>query len=271
MSDEPNVQSAREPTLTSLLASIVRENRPGRTVRLVDPVRTHGHNELKRAYIYALLDSRGAMRVIGSTRSSLSVRLSCYRSSLRNPHHTTSPLLRYMQRTEDTFDNWQIIALKTLWYDPMHCEDRIRDEERASINYYRSIGTPLLNHNNPIDTNDRRRTCMEEDCGHTLSHLVFTLAPFLLLATESTLHILCTSYTACIVRLLCKRTDTLSNYDYDFSWVRIESSADQNSANFMSNLPEKRSDSRWSEGITVFISEDSVLQTIPTQPVRPSL
>eukprot|EP01043_Picozoa_sp_COSAG02_P091057 COSAG02_NODE_27831_length_601_cov_5.073705_1_plen_82_part_01 len=34
-------------------------------------------------------------------------------------------------------------------------------------------------------------------------------------ATESTLHILCTSYTACIVRLLCKRTDTLSNYDYD--------------------------------------------------------
>ena len=44
-----------QPTLTSMLASIVRENRPGRTVRLVDPVRTHGHNELKRAYVYALL------------------------------------------------------------------------------------------------------------------------------------------------------------------------------------------------------------------------
>ena len=28
MSDEPNAQPAREPTLTSLLASIVRENRP---------------------------------------------------------------------------------------------------------------------------------------------------------------------------------------------------------------------------------------------------
>ena len=26
------------------------------------------------------------------------------------------------------------------------------------------------------------------DCGHILSHLVFTLAPFLFLATESTLH-----------------------------------------------------------------------------------
>ena len=49
-------------------------------------------------------------------------------SVLRNPHHTTSPLLRYMERTGDTFDNWQIIALKILWYDPMHCEDRIRDE-----------------------------------------------------------------------------------------------------------------------------------------------
>ena len=66
-----------------------------------------------------------------------------------------------MQRTGDTFDNWQIIALKTLWYDPMHCEDRIRDEERASIDYYRSIGTPLLNHNSPIDTNDNRRTYMD--------------------------------------------------------------------------------------------------------------
>ena len=97
MSDQPNAQPAREPTLTSLLASIVRENRPGRTVRLVDPVRTHGHNPLKRAYIYALLDSRGVMRVIGSTRSSLPVRFSCYRSSLRNPHHTTSPLLRYIE------------------------------------------------------------------------------------------------------------------------------------------------------------------------------
>jgi hypothetical protein len=41
MSDEPNAQPAREPTLTSLLAGIVRDNRPGRTVRLVDPVRTH--------------------------------------------------------------------------------------------------------------------------------------------------------------------------------------------------------------------------------------
>jgi hypothetical protein len=161
MSDEPNAQPAREPTLTSLLASIVRENRPGRTVRLVDPVRTHGHNPLKRAYIYALLDSRGVMRVIGSTRSSLPVRFSCYRSSLRNPQHTTSPLLRYMQRTGDTFDNWRIIAMKTLWYDPMHCEDRIRVEERASMDYYRSIGTPLLNHNSPIDTNDNRRTYME--------------------------------------------------------------------------------------------------------------
>ena len=66
-----------------------------------------------------------------------------------------------MERTGDTFDNWQIIPLKTLWYDPMHCEDRIRDEERASIDYYRSIGTPLLNHNSPIDTNDDRRTYME--------------------------------------------------------------------------------------------------------------
>ena len=66
-----------------------------------------------------------------------------------------------MQRTGDTFDNWEIIALKTLWYDPMHCEDRIRDEELSSISYFRSIGTPLLNHNNPIDTNDRRRTYME--------------------------------------------------------------------------------------------------------------
>ena len=50
-----------------MLASIVRENRPGRTVRLVDPVRTHGYNPLKRAYIYALLDSHGVMRVIGGT------------------------------------------------------------------------------------------------------------------------------------------------------------------------------------------------------------
>lgn len=66
-----------------------------------------------------------------------------------------------MERTGDTFDNWQIIALKTLWYDPMHCEDRIRVEERASMDYYRSIGTPLLNHNSPIDTNDGRRTYME--------------------------------------------------------------------------------------------------------------
>ena len=65
MSDEPNAQPAREPTLTSLLASIVRENRLGRTVRLVDPVRTHGHNPLKRAYVYAVLDSRGIMMVVG--------------------------------------------------------------------------------------------------------------------------------------------------------------------------------------------------------------
>ena len=50
------------------MATIVRENRRGRTVRLVDPVRTHTcrHNELKRAYIYALMDSHGVMRVIGS-------------------------------------------------------------------------------------------------------------------------------------------------------------------------------------------------------------
>ena len=29
------------------------------------------------------------------------------------------------------------------------------------MDYYRSIGTPLLNHNSPIDTNDSRRTYME--------------------------------------------------------------------------------------------------------------
>ena len=29
------------------------------------------------------------------------------------------------------------------------------------MDYYRSIGTPLLNHNSPIDTNDNRRTYME--------------------------------------------------------------------------------------------------------------
>ena len=63
--------SEQPATLTSMLANIVRENRPGRTVRLVDPLRTHGHNPLKRAYVYALLDCRGVMRVIGSTRSPL--------------------------------------------------------------------------------------------------------------------------------------------------------------------------------------------------------
>jgi hypothetical protein len=54
------------------------------------------------------------------------------------------------------------------------------------------------------------------DCGHILSHLVFTLAPFLFLATESTYTKLCTSYTTCIVRLLCKRTDTLVKHDYRY-------------------------------------------------------
>lgn len=51
--------------------------------------------------------------------------------------------------------------MKTLWYDPMHCKHRILVEERASTDYYRSIGTPLLNHNSPMP---RCLTVFQEFC-----------------------------------------------------------------------------------------------------------
>ena len=60
MSDQPVPEPALEPTLTSVLAGIARDNRIGRVARLIDPVRTREHRELKRAYVYALLDPGGA-------------------------------------------------------------------------------------------------------------------------------------------------------------------------------------------------------------------
>ena len=128
MSDTPPPEQAPEPTLTSLLASICAANRPGRVLRLTDPVRTHGFNALQRAYIYALLDRSGIMRIIGSTRCKLSVRLSCYRSSLKT-QHTSSPLFRYMEETGQDFSGWTIIPLKTLYYEcPEHYEHYARSD-----------------------------------------------------------------------------------------------------------------------------------------------
>ena len=161
MSDTPPPEQPSEPTLTSLLASICAANRPGRVLMLTDPVRTHGFNALQRAYIYAILDRSGIMRIIGSTRCKLSVRLSCYRSSLKT-QHTSSPLFRYMEETGQDFSGWTIIPLKTLYYDAMHCAHRVQEEELKSIDYYCTRGAPLLNKNRPLDINDSRRVYQQQ-------------------------------------------------------------------------------------------------------------
>ena len=39
--------------------------------------------------------------------------------------------LRADPRFGQDFSNWTIIALKQFWFDPMHCENRIRVEEQT--------------------------------------------------------------------------------------------------------------------------------------------
>ena len=121
-------------------------NAPVRTIRSADPYRTPESAELKRGFVYGLLEPETRrLRYIGSTTRTLSHRMSCYRSVYRT-QHTTSPLLRYAETTNG-FDNWEIIPLKIVHFCPRYRSNALKDEEQSSIAYWRGRGADLLNKN----------------------------------------------------------------------------------------------------------------------------
>ncbi len=108
--------------------------------------------------VYALVDSDGVIRYVGSTLMELTKRMQMhdYQGTYDG---TASPLLRYV-RANGGFRGWTIRELATVTFDKVLNPDMLKDAECASIKELRQAGHPLLNKNLPKDKSRDRREYM---------------------------------------------------------------------------------------------------------------
>jgi len=120
----------------------------------VDAVPTDAPADAPRrtGWVYALV-FQGILMYIGSCTSDLTQRMRWYISNLRTDH-TTSPLHRFAQENGGFTDGWSIQPLKCVTFV---ATEQLREQEQASLDFWRAHVPGLLNRNDCVDQNARRR------------------------------------------------------------------------------------------------------------------